>query len=178
MTEPRQPPLLASLTGAILARAREAGYLPPDELPFFPELESSGQAIVTGVCQAISGRMEAGMPHEDLARVFADVVRRSFDAVWRWYRSEDGVVEPPAVTGDPVAGEYRGELPAGVADALRDLPAGAVLYDAFARWLDANLARVREEKLDLWAPVGAALQATFLVAAAMAYAVFEEEAEG
>ncbi len=175
MKKARKPPLLEELTNAIFARAREAGYLPPDELPYFPELEASGKAIVTGVCEAISGRMEAGMPHEQLARVFADVVRRSFDAVWRWYRSEDGKVEPPAVTGDPVAGDYRGELPGKVAEALGDLPAGAVLYDAFAGWLDANLGRVKEEKLDLWVPLGTALQATFLVAAAMAYAVFEEE---
>jgi len=166
-------PLLASLSGEMIARARAARYLPPYELPVLPELEAHGRAIVAGVCEAISARMEAGMPHGELARVFDDVVRRSFDLVYRWYRSEDGRVEVPKVTGDPVAGDFRGELPETLLAQLREVPAGAVLYDVLAAWLDRNLDRVREAGLDLWAPLATALQMTVIVATAMALAAFE-----
>jgi hypothetical protein len=176
MSQP-SPPLLANLASAIVARAREAGYLPPDELPVLPELEAQGRAIVEGVCAAISDRMVAGMPHEDLVRVFADVVRRTFEAVYRWYRSEDGAIALRAVEGDPAVDVFRGELPGPLAAELDRLPAGAVLYDAFAAWLDANLERVREQKIDLWLPLATALQMTFLVATSMALATFELEEE-
>jgi hypothetical protein len=177
----RAESLLATLANEMVALARRAQYLPASEIPYVAELEEQGQKIVTGVCAAISDRMQQGMPHEELARVFGDVILRTFDAVYRWHASPDGKVEVPPVAGDPARDEFRGALPADLAAQVRELPAAGLLYEVLVGWIARNRERLEAEKIDLWVPVVTALQMTVMVAAAMALKVFgalEDEPAG
>jgi hypothetical protein len=168
----QQPALLNTLAEEIVARAREATYLPEDEIPYIQEIEDHGQQIVLGVCAAISDRMQQGMPHDELVRVFRNVIARTFDAVYRWHVSEDGKVPMTAVAGDPVNDEFRGALPEEVVAELKGLPAAELLYDVLIRWIEKNRGKLEAQQIDLWVPVVTALQMTVLVATAMALRVF------
>jgi len=166
-------PEVKPLFRMIVEAAKQHGYIPEDEFPFVPELQSYRQANVNFICSYINDDMKtSGLDSKEMLEVFRFVFRRGFDAMYQWHNASDGRIDNTIIVGNPFNDERYLQLPDELRSIIDNLEAPRIIYEIMESWWVQNGEDLREKGFDIWQPLTASLVLTFDVAVSIALKMF------
>lgn len=162
----------SELFNLIVDMALEQQYIPSNEFPTVPELRIYKIKIVELVCSKISDRMSTqGLDDTDMCKVFTYVFRQGFYDMRRWHESSDGQIGEVMVS-DPFSNDFYLKWSGELRTIIDAIPAPTMIFDITRAWWIKNSGDLHSKGLDIWAPLGVALDLTYGIAVSVALKIF------
>lgn len=151
-----------SLKDKIITSLRSEGFLPPDEIPFIPELKHYNTQIVSFICNYANEKMKTkGLNYDEIEKMFSFVFLRANDIGWQWHQADDGSVDYELNVGNPFNDESNLSMPDEMLEDIKDLQIDELVCSEFIEWFQENSSKLKAQGIDIWPPLFIALTLTF-----------------